>query len=290
MKADYGEQEKAFKFLLEKFNNQELFTLEQFANSAGWDVSSSTFKTYFSKQFEGLLIKSGNLSGVSQLFLKYNEWRKFRDSVVTQKRILRRDYSPSTYKNVIMFEFFMPLTNEGSLRMALDALFYKDSINFRLKAVPQTNLLAVFPKVEAVEEEEAYFKRIFDWLSETFVGYSIGHVAGRFRASDLKTRKEVYEAAAASNAQQYLVDETTAIVRFIIPCGGDIKNHFLSESKPAQLPLDQASKLEAEATMIRWFFNTLFVTSILELVNGEDQIWLLESGMHNQLHVWRVRD
>lgn len=289
MKADYGEQEKAFKFLLAKFNSQELFTLEQFATAAGWQVSSSTFKTYFSKQFEGLLIRSGDSYGVSQLFLKYNEWRKFRDSVVTQKRILRHDYTPSSYENVIMFEFFMPLTNEASLRMALDALFFKDPIKFRLKAVSQSELVAIFPKKDA-EVEEVYFKRIFDWISEKFVGYSIGHVAGRYRACDLKTRKEVYEAAAASNSQLYLVDETTAIVRFIIPCGGDVKNHFLSENKPAQLPLDKVSKLEAEATMIRWFFNTLFVSSILELVNGEDQIWLLESGMHNQLHVWKVKE
>lgn len=289
MKPDYSEQEKAFQFLLGKFNSQELFTLKQFADAAGWDVKGSTFKTYFSKQFEGLLIKSGDLYGVSQLFLKYNQWRKFRDSVVTQKRILRRDYTPFSYENVIMFEFFMPLTNEGSLRMALDALFFKDSIRFRLKAVPQNNLVASFPKKEA-EKEEAYFQRIFDWISEKFVGYSIGHVAGRFRACDLMSRKEVYEAAAASNSQLYLVDETTAIVRFIIPCGGDVKNHFLSDNKTAQLAFDKVSKLEAEATMIRWFFNTLFVSSILELVNGEDQIWLLESGMHNQLHVWKLQD
>jgi hypothetical protein len=286
--ADYGEQEKAFKFLQEKFNSQQLFTLEQFAKAAGWDVKGSTFTTYFSKQFEGLLIKSGNLYGVSQLFLKYNEWRKFRDNVVTQKRIHRRDYAASSYENVIMFEFFMPLTNEASLRMALDALFFKDSIKFRLKTVSQSDLVAIFPKKEN-EEEEDYFNRIFDWISEKFVGYSIGHVAGRFRACDLKAKKEVYEQAAALNSQLYLVDETTAIVRFIIPCGGDVKNHFLSENKPAQLPLDKASKLETEATTIRWFFNTLFVSSILELVNGEDQIWLLESGMHNQLHVWKVK-
>jgi hypothetical protein len=286
---DYGEQEKAFRFLQEKFNTQQLFSLEEFATAAGWNVASSTFKTYFSKQFEGLLIKSGSQYGVSQLFLKYNEWRKFRDSVVTQKRILRRDYSASSYENVIMFEFFMPLTNEASLRMALDALFFKDSIKFRLKFVPLSELVAAFPKKEA-EGDAAYYDRIFCWVSDKFVGYSIGHVAGRFRAHDLSTRKEVYEAAAASNSQLYLVDETTAIVRFIIPCGGDTKNHFLSDSKPTQLPLDKASKLESEATMIRWFFNTLFVSSILELVNGEDQIWLLESGMHNKLHVWKVKD
>jgi hypothetical protein len=289
MKGEYEEQEKAFKFLLDKFNSQELFTLEQFAKAGGWDPTASTFRTYFSKQFEGLLIKNGDLYGVSQLFLKYNQWPKFRDSVVTQKRILRREYSASSYETVIMFEFFMPLTNEASLRMALDALFFEDTIRFRLKTVDQSALLAAFPKKEA-EAADAHFKRMFQWLSDKFVGYSIGHVAGRFRALDLKTRRQVYEDAASSNSQLYLVDETTAIVRFIIPCGGGVKDHFLAENTGAQLPLGEASNLEAEARTIKWFFNTLFVSSILELVNGEDQIWLLESGMHNQLHVWRVKE
>ncbi len=42
--------------------------------------------------------------------------------------------------------------------------------------------------------------------------------------------------------------------------------------------------------MIRWFFNELFVQSILEVVNGEDEIWLLESGIQNQLHIYKVED
>ena len=64
---------------------------------------------------------------------------------------------------------------------------------------------------------------------------------------------------------RYLIDETTAIVRFIFPCDGD------------------------EET-IRWFFNTLFVESIIQVVAGEEQIWMVESGMENRLHIWRTED
>ena len=64
---------------------------------------------------------------------------------------------------------------------------------------------------------------------------------------------------------RYLIDETTAIVRFIFPCDED-----------------------EEA--VRWFFNTLFVESIIQVVNGEAEIWMVESGMQNRLHIWRVED
>jgi len=36
---------------------------------------------------------------------------------------------------------------------------------------------------------------------------------------------------------------------------------------------------------VRWSFDNLFVSSILEVVNAEDEIWLVESGMKNRLHI-----
>ncbi|HEY5164234.1 MAG TPA: hypothetical protein VII81_14590, partial [Terriglobales bacterium] len=65
---------------------------------------------------------------------------------------------------------------------------------------------------------------------------------------------------------RYIVDETTAVTRFIFPCTD-----------------------EAEADRIRWFFNVLFARSILELV-GEDEVWMIESGMQSRLYVWRNED
>ena len=75
------------------------------------------------------------------------------------------------------------------------------------------------------------------------------------------------EAAAEKErtGQRYLVNETTAVTRFIFPC----------ETDP-------------EAELVRYFFNELFVQTIVQLINAEDQIWMVESGMRNRVHIWRV--
>lgn len=95
------------------------------------------------------------------------------------------------------------------------------------------------------------------------MGYSISHVGGRFRAG------KIASLAGAAKVQlgggRYLIDETTAIVRFIFPC-----------------------KNRKEAETVEWFFRFLFVESILQVVNGEDEIWMVESGIWNRLHIWRV--
>ncbi len=48
--------------------------------------------------------------------------------------------------------------------------------------------------------------------------------------------------------------------------------------------------LDVEVRRIRWFFGALFVSTITELVNAEDQIWLLETGVYNKLHVWKMKE
>jgi hypothetical protein len=96
-----------------------------------------------------------------------------------------------------------------------------------------------------------------------------------------------------SDGDRYLADETTAVVRFIFPCG-----------KPRRLPPPLSSETfeggvlsigglldidaEDEATKIRWAFGVLFVQSIVQIVNGEAEIWMVESGMRSRLHIWRV--
>jgi hypothetical protein len=39
---------------------------------------------------------------------------------------------------------------------------------------------------------------------------------------------------------------------------------------------------------VAFLFEHLFVAAIIEMVNGEDEIWMVESGFENQLHIWRV--
>jgi hypothetical protein len=285
MSVGSPEQKAAFEFLRRKWMTQELFTKKEFQAATGYgDVS---FRTYWAKQFKGLLVTVGeDLYRVSLAFRQFATWPKFRDNVVTQNRILTREYDRSSYENVVMFEFFMPLRNEEYLRTALDALFYKDSIKLRLNTITSTEFYECFP-MRKEEKSEAHLERVCEWIGEKFVGYSISHVSGRFRADILKTRQQALEDA-TNNAERYLVDETTAVVRFIFPCKAEpaaVWNNVSGSS------IDERQEiLRQEARLIRWVFDKLFVQSILEVVNGEDEVWLLESGMRSQLHIFRVRD
>jgi hypothetical protein len=276
-----AQQRAAFDFLRDKYNTQELFTREQFQAATGFgDVS---FDTYMSKHFRDLLVKViDDKLRVSLAFRQYATWRKFRDNVVTQNRILTRQYERSSYENVVMFEFFMPLRNEESLRAALDGLFYKDSIKFRLKTINEVDLKKQFPP-QMIEADEDYLERICAWIADRFVGYSINHVSGRFRVGELRTKVEVL-AEEARSPDRYLLDETTASVRFIFPCKTQPQN------SSTEITGGYKEALRQEASLIRWFFNELFVQSILEVVNGEDEIWLLESGIQNQLHIYKVEE
>jgi len=108
-------QQAAFEFLRDKYGTQELFSLGQFQAAAGFTAESMV--TYMSKQFRDLLVEVlPDRYRVSLAFRRYATWPQFRDNVVTQNRILTHEYSSSSYENVVMFEFFMPLRNEELLR------------------------------------------------------------------------------------------------------------------------------------------------------------------------------
>lgn len=88
---------------------------------------------------------------------------------------------------------------------------------------------------------------------------------GRFRVGSLRTRQEAAEIQ--TKGERYLVDETTAVTRFIFPCED-----------------------AADAAHVSYFFHEMFVKGIIQVVNGEDEIWMVESGMRNRLHIWRVSE
>jgi hypothetical protein len=263
MSTNREKQVKAFEFLRKMFDAQTTFTAEQFQAETGFTRKS--FQTYMSKQFRGLLrpLPSGNYR-VSAVFRQFLTWPKFRDKVVTQNRNFARAYAPTTEDSVVIFEFYMPLRNEEYLRETLDSLFYKDTIKFRLNLIDRDELRAAFPEA-AGEPLEHYLERVCQFVGGKFGGYSILHVSGRFRAAELMTQAD------GKRAERYLVDETTAVVRFIVPCRQE------QERTPLQV-----------ADLVRWCFDKLFVTSILEVVNAEDQIWLVESGLRQRLHIWQA--
>ena len=284
MSALTPEQEQTHAFLLKHFERGSVFTKEELHTASGW-AKMGTFNTHWSKQFEPLLVDSG--SGkyrVGEAFRKLADqkaWFKY----VSQNRNAS-NYTSYTHDAVVVFEFFMPLTNEADLRGSLDSLFYQDSIDRRLKFADKAKLQAVFPR-NPNEANRAYLVRLRNWVSSKFGGYSINHVSGRFLAAELTTRKD----SADNQWSRYLVDETTAVVKFIFPCGEPKQARFGDFSKYLEDLLDETpANVHVEANKIRYFFHLLFVQSIVEAVNGEDQIWLLESGLRSNLHIWRLSD
>ena len=282
---DEHNQRAVFRFFRNRYREQQSFTKHDLAAETDW--SHASFNTYWSKQFKRLVVPiDNNRFRVSESFRPYSTWNVFR-ALVTQVRRVSSDYTSLLYNNVIIYEFFMPLTNEGHLRTALDALFYKDTISSRLRALDRPRTERHFPR-QGGETDDAYYERLCSWIAGVFIGYSITHVNGRYRAADLATISEA--AKIYGEGARYLVDETTAVVRFIFPCGTPILRrpplsgrHFEDDEEPNAFA-DEPD----DARKIRWFFGALFVQSIIQVVNGEDEIWMVESGMRNRLHIWRV--
>ena len=180
----YSHQKLAHEFLLGKFDSLESFKKSEFEDACGWPKEKDTFSTYWTKQFQRLLVPLGNDSfRVSEVFRRFIEWDQFQ-SHVTQNKHVSSYYNGVTYSWVMMFEFFMPLTNEGYLRTTLDALFYKDRVKRRLKA-NISSLKQHFPPGN--NDDEIYLDELCAWVTKYFGGYSIGHVAGRYRAGELMT-------------------------------------------------------------------------------------------------------
>src|SRR6185436_12578650 len=114
------------------------------------------------------------------------------------------------------------------------------------------------------DSDESFFERVCKFVETKFGGYSIYHVDGRFRAGKLLTHQDAAEIE--RRGQRYLVDETTAVTRFIFPC---------KEDEPAK---------------VRFLFKELFINAITDQVSGEDEIWVVESGMETHVHIWKPGD
>src|SRR6185295_2289827 len=199
-------QRAAHTFLREHFLSGKTFTLDDFRKVTGWQ-KPGTLNTYLRKQYGGLIenIEGGALISesaryrVTEAFRRFVEWPKFRQHV-TQVRIVLTSHERVRSK-VLIYEFLMPLTHETELRITLDTLFFKDTILRKLQAIRPTDLEAHFPRGKG-QTSEGYFDQIVDFIGEHFVGYSISHVDGRFRAVEVRD----YDAVARllKGARRYL--------------------------------------------------------------------------------------
>lgn len=257
--ADDTTQRAAHRFLLEHLQSQEPFTKDEWVKATGWE-KPSTANTYLSKHYKDLFEKIGpDRYRVSEAFRKFVTWRKFKQHVTQVRRVVT-NYDPSS-SDVMVYDFLMPLTNEAHLRTTLDALFFKDSLLMRLKTIGAAELKKNLKFAEGFEQ--TYLDTILRFIEDHFVGYSVFHVDGRFRSGKLRTQDEV--AAIQKRSEKYLIDETTAVARFIFPYKDD-----------------------DELQNVRYLFRILFVRSIIQLVNGEEQIWMIETGRQNRVHIWQA--
>jgi hypothetical protein len=264
-------QRAAHAFLLDHFLSGRPFTLPEFRTKTGWD-KPGTFNTYLSKQFKGIIenvgggplkISDTDLYRVTESFQGFVEWPKFR-RLVTQVRSSGLMTYVKIESKVLIYDFLMPLTHETRLRSTLDGLFFKDTILARLRAIAPALLEASFPRRAGVSDDE-YLDEIIGFIQEHFLGYSISHVDGRFRLRGISD----YDAAAAFQKRglKYLIDETTAITRFIFPYAND-----------------------QELETVQFLFHELFVRSMVRSAPGEREIWMIESGPERKVHIWRASD
>ena len=283
-------QRRVHELFLQKFASGEPVTKDEVAAITKW--KPKTLGTYWSKQFRSILAphSSGGYR-VTEAFREYSDFRRFRELVTQVKRSDEPtgapDYTLLQHDHVLVYEFFMPLTNETTLKQSLDRLFYRDAVINRLRQLDQAALRKWFPPEGARDRD--YFEALSDWISERFSGYSIAIVNGRFRIQDLTSRVEA--ANSESQGKPYLIDETTAIVRFIFPCGNPIRREppeaVTHYEDPDDAPEDAGALQEAKS--IRWFFKALFVQNILEVVAGKEaEVWMVESGIRNRVHIYRV--
>jgi len=282
----HDKQKKAYRFLQSRIG--KTFTADDLATAARWSNASAS--TYLSKHLKGLVER---VEG-TDLFKVRREFRRFTFEQYTrladQTRRVFQTYDREEYGGIVTFEFLLPLTQESKLRRALDDIFYLDTVTDVLQELGTERFESWIPR-RANQSEEAYAKSVANHANRLFGGYSVSHVSGRFRAAELMTRKDAGKLF--EKDRPYLMDETTASVRFIVPLSKTKVTVGEETAEQLVLPVvgvtdDQRAGIESEVEFIRTLFFCLFVEALIRNVTGEDEIWLIEhSPAGRRLHVWR---
>jgi hypothetical protein len=124
--------------------------------------------------------------------------------------------------------------------------------------------------------DEKYLNDICEFVGEKFGGCSISHVSGRFRAAKLMTQSQAH--TYSEQGEGYLVDETTAVVRFIVPYRATMIVRKSDRAENSRL-----RDLETEERQTVFLFEKLFVNAVTVATATQDQIWVLEHGKKPRL-------
>lgn len=274
MSRKQEKQIKFYRFLKKHATSRKSFTIDDIMNATGW--AKSTAETYVAKQVKDLVDRSQKRFLVRREFLRLPQEDFLR--LVSQKEYILPHYRRVAYENLVTYEFLLPLTKEDTLRRTLDELFYRDTLEERLRQIDPTELEKAVETCEK-ENEQDHISRAADVVSQLFGGYSISHVNGRFLAASLATRHEAV-------GQRYIIDETTAIVRFIVPCECSRVVHGEAFDAAHEVCVDK-QKLENDIARIRILFFNVFAEAVANAVLHEDEIWLLETAAsQSRLYTW----
>ncbi len=265
-----------FDFLILRFEEKSIFTLNQFANVADWSLDEA--QEVISKRLSDLVVRDGDSFRVKPEILRVR-LDDFKD-LFQQKRRLFTDYILEVSSSILIFEFFMPLSREDRLREALDNLFYLDTIKQRINEIGISQIREGL-KLPTEYSDEKIHQLVFEFIESAIRGYSIYLVSGRYRADLLASREKV--ASRPFGYGPYIVDETTAIVRFIFPVNVDEEKYEHGEILE---PASMATGTQKRAELMSWLFLNFFAEALIRVVPNEDEIWLMESGMRSAFYRW----
>ena len=271
---------RAFDFLLEHAQERKPFSVEEFSTETEWSIPETRERIV--DRLSDLIYQEGEsfFAKPEILRVRLDDFKELLD----QKKRLFADYVLEVSSSILIYEFFMPLTREDRLREALDNLFYRDAIEQRIQEIGVVGIRAGL-KLSSDYSEDKIRQMVFDFIESTIGGYSIYLVNGRYRADALASREEVVTRPFASGP--YIVEETTAIVRFILPVetdAGKFKHGKLLE------PASVGSGTQQRAELLSWLFLNFFAEALIRVVQKEDEIWLLESGMRSAFYRWIRHD
>lgn len=263
-----------YDFLIEHARTGTSFSVHDIVRATGWSLD--TARTYCHKQVRAVIRKRAGKMYVKPSFIQMT--RKAFCDAVSQKENIFASYVRWTYGNIVTFEFLMPLTREDKLRAALDRLFYRDTLEQKIARIGMTKFEAVISR-DLREDDVQYASRVATEVSRLFQGYSISHVSGRFLADLLMTQSDAI-------GRRYVIDETTALVRFIVPCQSGKQEHGDEFDTRIQADLDN-EEARKEIARIRFLFFKVFAEVVVHEIQGEDLIWLLETAANVQkLYAW----
>ncbi|MBT3321692.1 MAG: hypothetical protein HN392_05340 [Anaerolineae bacterium] len=272
--------QETFAFLIQHAQKKTSFSTQVLANKTGWDIAET--EENIVNQLSDLIEKKGEeyLVKPEMLRVRLSDFKE----LFYQKKRLFTDYLLEVSPSILIYEFFMPLSREDRLREALDNLFYRDTIEQRIHEIGFDQIRTGLG-LATEYTDESIRQLVFDFMESTIGGYSIYMVNGRYRADQLASRAEVVKRPFAYGP--YIVDETTAIVRFILPVEKEAAK-FSHGNILEPAPVSIAAQKRAE--LVRWLFLNFFAEALIRVVQNEDEIWLLESGMRSTFYRWIKRE